>query len=79
MNDTERYLLMYGPYKPPKARLGDKLPCEYLGIPPFVARWTDAEKALLGTETDRDVAKLLGRSQSAVETQRLHLGIPAHR
>ena len=29
MMDSERYKLLYGPYTPPKYRLGDKLLCEY--------------------------------------------------
>jgi hypothetical protein len=51
---------------------------ERLGIPPFVARWSEAEIALLGTDADRAVAELLGRSQSAVEWKRWQLGIPAY-
>src|ERR1017187_8264482 len=31
MNDAERYMLLYGPYTPPRCRLGDKLLCEYRG------------------------------------------------
>jgi hypothetical protein len=31
MIDSERFKLLYGPYRSPKYRLGDKLPCEYVG------------------------------------------------
>jgi hypothetical protein len=31
MIDSERFKLLYGPYLPPKCRIGDKLPCEYRG------------------------------------------------
>ncbi len=31
MNDSDRFRLLYGPYVPPKCRLGDKLACEYRG------------------------------------------------
>jgi hypothetical protein len=31
MIDSERFKLLYGPYVPPKCRIGDTLPCEYRG------------------------------------------------
>ncbi|MGP0064553.1 MAG: hypothetical protein ACLQGP_13270 [Isosphaeraceae bacterium] len=31
MIDSERFKLLYGPYRPPQYRVGDKLPCEYVG------------------------------------------------
>jgi hypothetical protein len=42
MDNSERYKLLYGPYVPPKCRVGDKLPCEYLGRDVTVRRMTDA-------------------------------------
>jgi hypothetical protein len=42
MLDSERYRLLYGPYKPPKCRLGEKLFCEYRDREVRVKRITDA-------------------------------------
>ncbi len=42
MDDTERYKLLYGPYVPPKCRVGDKLPCEHRGREVTVRFITDA-------------------------------------
>ena len=42
MIDAERFKLLYGPYLPPKCRIGDKLPCEYRGREVKVKRITDA-------------------------------------
>jgi hypothetical protein len=42
MIDSERFKLLYGPYSPPKCRIGDKLPCEYRGREVKVRRITDA-------------------------------------
>jgi hypothetical protein len=50
-----------------------------LGIPAFVVRWTRAEIALVGTDTDRNIAKLLGRTEMAVRVRRTKLKIPAYR
>lgn len=56
-----------------------------LGIPPvhaknsskkFGGEWTDAEIALLGTDTDEAVAQAIGRSKTAVYSARVHRGIP---
>ena len=47
------------------------------GSPPFVARWSQDEIAVLGTYTDRAVAEKIGRTLEAVATQRSFLGIPA--
>ena len=52
---------------------------EQLGIPAFVVRWTRAEIALLGTDTDRNIARLLGRTEEAVRVRRKKLRIPAYR
>lgn len=38
--------------------------------------WTPEEDALLGTMTDRHVARVLGRATNAVATRRSRLGIP---
>lgn len=38
--------------------------------------WTAEEDALLGTATDRHVARVLGRATNAVATRRSRLGIP---
>lgn len=40
-----------------------------------VQRWTDAEDALLGTETDAVIARKLGRTKKAVLHRRLFLGV----
>jgi hypothetical protein len=42
MIDSERFKLLYGPYLPPKCRIGDTLPCEYRGREVKVRRITDA-------------------------------------
>jgi hypothetical protein len=42
MIDSERFKLLYGPYMPPKCRVGDKLPCEYRGREVTVTGMTDA-------------------------------------
>ncbi len=42
MIDSERLKLLYGPYLPPKCRIGDKLPCEHRGREVKVRRITDA-------------------------------------
>jgi len=42
MIDSERFKLLYGPYMPPKCRVGDKLPCEYRGREVPVGGMTDA-------------------------------------
>ena len=42
MIDSERFKLLYGPYQPPKCRVGDKLPCEYRGREVTVRAMTDA-------------------------------------
>ena len=44
---------------------------EQLDIPAFVPRWTDAEVALLGSDTDDNIAKILGRTEEAVKLQAL--------
>lgn len=44
------------------------------GRPP----WPDEDLALLGTDTDAAVAKLLGKSRAAVSQMRTRLRIPAH-
>lgn len=41
--------------------------------------WTAAEERLLGKTTDRDVARLLGRTLVAVRARRRRLGIPESR
>ncbi|MEM6331597.1 MAG: hypothetical protein AAF790_15300 [Planctomycetota bacterium] len=40
-------------------------------------KWTDEEKALLGTDTDAAIGEKIGRNQHAVTVQRTKLGIPA--
>ena len=40
--------------------------------------WTDAERALLGTMTDADLAATIGRTERAVRHERTHRGIPPH-
>jgi hypothetical protein len=45
---------------------------------PLRHTWTDEEVALLGTASDRAVAKRLGIGVHLVETQRKRLGIPAY-
>ena len=40
--------------------------------------WTDAEIALLGTDTDRAVAERTGRTETSVRMKRRELGIAAH-
>ncbi len=42
MKDPDRYLLLYGPYKPPECRLGHKLTCEYKGREVVVKGMTDS-------------------------------------
>ena len=42
MRDADRYKLYFGPYRPPKCRVGDKLPCEYRGREVVVRGMTDA-------------------------------------
>jgi hypothetical protein len=42
MNDSERFRLLYGPYVPPKCRLGDKLACEHRGREVKMRALTDA-------------------------------------
>jgi len=42
MNDSDRFKLNYGPYVPPKCRIGDNLPCEYRGREVVVGGMTDA-------------------------------------
>lgn len=39
--------------------------------------WTSAEEKLLGTAPDRDVARLIGRTEWAVKARRLKLHLPA--
>ena len=41
MIDSERVKLLYGPYVPPKCRVGDKLPCEYRGREVMVRGMSD--------------------------------------
>ncbi len=41
MIDSERFKLLYGPYIPPKCRVGDKLPCEYRGREVMVRGMSD--------------------------------------
>jgi hypothetical protein len=50
-----------------------------LNIPPFLGRWTEEEISWLSVDTDRAIAKALGRSERAVATQRVLQGIPAYR
>jgi len=38
--------------------------------------WTDSELALLGTARDGEIARQVGRSQTAVRLKRTALGIP---
>ncbi len=52
---------------------------EALGIPPFLARWTEEELFWLGRDTDWAIAKALGRSEKAIAAQRSLRGIPAYR
>jgi hypothetical protein len=52
---------------------------DQLGIPPFVARWTRAEIALLGTDTDCNIARLLGRTVMAVKLCRQRSRVPVYR
>jgi hypothetical protein len=47
---------------------------EAYGLPPR-RRWTDEEIALLGTDTDRAIAKLLGLPINVVKSKRERLGI----
>jgi len=42
MIDSERFKLLYGPYVPPKCRVGDTLPCAYRGREVKVRCMTDA-------------------------------------
>jgi hypothetical protein len=52
---------------------------ERMGIPnPDPVRWSDEEVALIGTATDQEVARRLGRSEQAVRLKRQKLGIPAY-
>jgi hypothetical protein len=47
-----------------------------LGVPAIRPDlWTEAEKRLLGTGTDREVARRLGRSWFAVRAKRERLGL----
>src|SRR5881394_3217916 len=48
-------------------------------IPVTQAGWTRREIKLLGTKPDREVARIVGRSASAVQTKRLLLGIRSRR
>jgi hypothetical protein len=62
-----------------------------LGIPSYRARnsptrpwkldhdWTPKEIALLGTQTDQKIAKILDIGAAAVRAKRIRLGIPANR
>ena len=47
--------------------------------PRSFVRWTRSEIALLGTDTDQNIAQLLGRTEMAVKVRRKKLGIPAYR
>jgi hypothetical protein len=51
---------------------------ERLGIPAFILRWTAAELALLGTDTDGNIARLVNRTEEAVKAQRNKAGIPVY-
>ena len=42
MEDSDRYKLLYGPYRPPKCRIGDKMPCEFRDREVTVRLMTDA-------------------------------------
>jgi len=42
MIDSERFKLLYGPYTPPKCKLGDKLFCEYRDREVTVKGMTDS-------------------------------------
>jgi hypothetical protein len=44
-------------------------------VNPAVNRWTPEELALLGTLSDREVARRLDRSRTAVTQKRCQLGI----
>jgi hypothetical protein len=50
-----------------------------MGIPPFLARWTEKELFWLGRDTDAVIASMLGRSERAIATQRHLRGIPAYK
>jgi hypothetical protein len=52
---------------------------EQLGIPGTVVCWTRAEIAMFGTDTDRIIARLLGRTEVAVRVRRKKSKIPAYR
>jgi hypothetical protein len=48
-----------------------------LGVAAFFVRWTRAEIALLGTDTDSNVARLLGRTEEAVTAEMRQLRVAA--
>jgi len=48
------------------------------GLPPR-RQWTDEEIALIGTDTDQNIARLLGRTEMAVKVRRNKLRIHAYR
>jgi hypothetical protein len=50
-----------------------------LGIPGTIRHWTEEEDSWLGTDTDRAIAKALGRTEAAVTIRRKKLGIRAYR
>jgi len=59
MDDSERYKLLYGPYAPPKCRVGDKLPCEYRGHEVTVRGMSDAPIQWPSTRRRRNHSPIL--------------------
>jgi hypothetical protein len=50
-----------------------------LRIPALTPRWTKAEDSLLDTDTDKAIARILGRTESGVKERRKKLRIPVYR
>ena len=42
MNDPDRVKLLFGPYKPPPLRRGDRVLCDYRDCEVVITGWTDA-------------------------------------
>lgn len=52
---------------------------QYAHAKPARPRWTEEQEALLGTASDRAIARRIGRSTKAVRQRRTALGIPTSR
>ena len=70
MIDSERFKLLYGPYKVPKCAIGDKLRCEYRGREVKVKGMTDAPISWPSTRRAGNLSPILcGDLVRAVRTE----------